>query len=99
MKTGSRPNLERENPVICEKSGGDAVKLKTFLITASLWMGLVGLTACGGADVRTYQDPETALLFDSLHIKKNRLQPGRHGALLPRRAVQGQSHPLLRRKF
>ena len=48
MKTGSRPNLERENPVICEKSGGDAVKLKTFLITASLWMGLVGLTACGG---------------------------------------------------
>ena len=68
MKTGSRPNLERENPVICEKSGGDAVKLKTFLITASLWMGLLGLTACGGADVRTYQYPETALLFDSLHI-------------------------------
>ena len=48
MKTGSRPNLERENPAICEKSGGDAVKLKTFLITASLWMGLLGLTACGG---------------------------------------------------
>ena len=93
MKTGSRPNLERENPVICEKSGGDAVKLKTFLITASLWMGLLGLTACGGADVRTYQYPETALLFDSLHIKKT------VGALLPRRAVQGQSHPLLRREF
>lgn len=46
------------------------MKLKTFLITASLWMGLLGLTACGGADVRTYQYPETALLFDSLHIKK-----------------------------
>ena len=76
MKTGSRPNLERENPVICEKSGGDAVKLKTFLITASLWMGLVGLTACGGADVRTYQYPETALLFDSLHIKKTVYSPG-----------------------
>ena len=44
------------------------MKLKTFLITASLWMGLLGLTACGGADVRTYQYPETALLFDSLHI-------------------------------
>lgn len=76
MKTGSRPNLERENPAICEKSGGDAVKLKTFLITASLWMGLLGLTACGGADVRTYQYPETALLFDSLHIKKTVYSPG-----------------------
>ena len=76
MKTVSRPNLERENPVICEKSGGDAVKLKTFLITASLWMGLLGLTACGGADVRTYQYPETALLFDSLHIKKTVYSPG-----------------------
>ncbi len=76
MKTVSRPNLERENPAICEKSGGDAVKLKTFLITASLWMGLLGLTACGGADVRTYQYPETALLFDSLHIKKTVYSPG-----------------------
>jgi hypothetical protein len=46
------------------------VKLKTFLITASLWMGLLGLTACGDADVRTYQYPETAVLFDDLHIKK-----------------------------
>ena len=52
------------------------MKLKTFLITASLWMGLVGLTACGGADVRTYQYPETALLFDSLHIKKTVYSPG-----------------------
>ena len=52
------------------------MKLKTFLITASLWMGLLGLTACGGADVRTYQYPETALLFDSLHIKKTVYSPG-----------------------
>ena len=58
------------------RNGGDAVKLKTFLITASLWMGLLGLTACGGADVRTYQYPETALLFDSLHIKKTVYSPG-----------------------
>ncbi len=49
------------------------MKLKTFLITASLWMGLLGLTACGDADVRTYQYPETAVLFDDLHIKKNHL--------------------------
>lgn len=41
------------------------MKLKTFLITASLWMGLLGLTACGDADVRTYQYPETAVLFDT----------------------------------
>ena len=47
------------------------MKLKTFLITASLWMGLLGLTACGDADMRTYQYPETAVLFDDLHIKKN----------------------------
>ncbi len=46
------------------------MKLKTFLITASLWMGLLGLTACGDADVRTYQYPETAVLLDDLHIKK-----------------------------
>lgn len=52
------------------------MKLKTFLITASLWMGLLGLTACGGADVRTYQYPETALLFDSLHIEKTVYSPG-----------------------
>lgn len=49
------------------------MKLKTFLITASLWMGLLGLTACGDADVRTYQCPETAVLFDDLHIKKKHL--------------------------
>lgn len=49
------------------------MKLKTFLITASLWMGLLGLTACGDAAVRTYQYPETAVLLDDLHIKKNHL--------------------------
>ena len=52
------------------------MKLKAFLIMAGLWMGLFGLTACGGADVRTYQYPETALLFDSLHIKKTVYSPG-----------------------
>ncbi|MFQ9826193.1 MAG: hypothetical protein ACLRXP_06140 [Oscillospiraceae bacterium] len=52
------------------------MKLKAFLIMAGLWMGLFGLTACGGADVRTYQYPETSVLFDDFHIKKNRLQPG-----------------------
>ena len=46
------------------------MKLKTFLIMAGLWMGLFGLTACSGADVRTYQYPETAVLLDDLHIKK-----------------------------
>ena len=49
------------------------MKLKAFLIMAGLWMGLFGLTACGGADVRTYQYPETAVLLDDLHIKKNHL--------------------------
>ena len=52
------------------------MKLKTFLIMAGLWMGLLGLTACGGADVRTYQYPETAVLFDDLHIKKTVYSPG-----------------------
>lgn len=33
-------------------------------------MGLLGLTAFGDADVRTYQYPETAVLLDDLHIKK-----------------------------
>ena len=46
------------------------MKLKTFLIMAGLWMGLFGLTACSGADVRTYQYPETAVLFNDFHIKK-----------------------------
>ena len=52
------------------------MKLKTFLIMAGLWMGLFGLTACSGADVRTYQYPETAVLFDDFHIKKTVYSPG-----------------------
>ena len=52
------------------------MKLKAFLIMAGLWMGLFGLTACGGADVRTYQYQETAVLFDDFHIKKTVYSPG-----------------------
>ena len=52
------------------------MKLKAFLIMAGLWMGLFGLTACGGADVRTYQYPETSVLFDDFHIKKTTYSPG-----------------------
>ena len=52
------------------------MKLKAFLIMAGLWIGLFGLTACGGADVRTYQYPETAVLFDDFHIKKTVYSPG-----------------------
>ena len=58
------------------------MKLKTFLITASLWMGLLGLTACGDADVRTYQYPETAVLFDDLHIKKTFTENSPHKPLV-----------------
>ena len=46
------------------------MKLKAFPIMAGLWMALLGLTACGGADRRTYQYPETAVLFDDFHIQK-----------------------------
>ena len=52
------------------------MKLKAFLIMVGLWMGLFGLTACGGADVRTYQYPETAVLFDDFRIKKSVFSPG-----------------------
>ena len=52
------------------------MKLKTFLILASLWIGLFGLAACSGADVRTYQYPETAVLFNDFHIKKTVYSPG-----------------------
>ena len=52
------------------------MKLKAFLIMAGLWMGLFGLTACSGADVRTYQYPETAVLFNDFHIKKTVYSPG-----------------------
>ena len=54
-KAGSRPNLEREQSAICEKNGGDAVKRKVFLIMAGLWMGLLGLTACGRVNGCTYR--------------------------------------------
>ena len=46
------------------------MKLKAFLIMAGLSMAMLGLTACGGADVRTYQYPETEVLFDDFHITK-----------------------------
>ena len=52
------------------------MKLKAFLIMAGLWMGLLCLTACGGTDVRTYQYPETAVLFDDFQIKKTVYSPG-----------------------
>ena len=51
-------------------------RFKAFLIMAGLWMGLFCLTACGGADVRTYQYPETSVLFDDFHIKKTVYSPG-----------------------
>ena len=43
---------------------------------AGLWMGLFGLVACSGADVRTYQYPETAVLFNDFQIKKTVYSPG-----------------------
>lgn len=39
-------------------------------------MGLFCLAACGGADRRTYQYPETAVLFDDFQIKKTVYSPG-----------------------
>ena len=50
------------------------MKRKAFSLMAGLWMGLLGLTACGGVD--TYQYPETAVLFDDFHIKKTVYSPG-----------------------
>ena len=52
------------------------MKLKAFLIMAGLSMALLGLTACGGVDRRTYQYPETAVLFDDFQIKKTVYSPG-----------------------
>ena len=47
------------------------MKLKSiFAILTAGVLACTGLTACGDADVRTYQYPETAVLFDDLHIKK-----------------------------
>ena len=52
------------------------MKRKALLIMAGLWMGLIGLTACGGVGERTYPYPETAVLFDDFHIKKAVYRPG-----------------------
>ena len=49
---------------------------RDFLKVTGVAAAAAALTACGGADVRTYQYPETALLFDSLHIKKTVYSPG-----------------------
>ena len=46
------------------------MKLKAFLIMAGLWMGLFGLTACGGA-VRQLKGPDNTLILS-----------GREGRLL-----------------
>ena len=40
MKTGSRPNLERENPAICGKSGGDVWKIRLW--KTRLYQGFPG---------------------------------------------------------
>ena len=39
-------------------------------------MSLLGLISCGQVDGCTYQYPETAVLFDDLHIKKTVYSPG-----------------------
>ena len=52
------------------------MKRKVFLIMAGLWMGLLGLTACGRVNGCTYRYPETTVLFDDFHIKKTVYRPG-----------------------
>ena len=52
------------------------MKRKVFLIMAGLWMGLLGLTACGRVTGCTYRYPETTVLFDDFHIKKTVYRPG-----------------------
>ncbi len=51
------------------------MKCKIFLAIASLWMGLLDLTACSRVNECTYQYPETAVLFDDFHIKKTVYRP------------------------
>ncbi len=68
------------------------MKLKAFLIMVGLWMGLFGLTACGGADVRTYQYPETAVLFDDFQITKTIYSQGT--MRLYYRGVQFKDNPI-----
>ena len=52
------------------------MRSKVIIIAAGLWMGLFCLAACGGADRRTYQYPETAVLFDDFQIKKTFIARG-----------------------
>ena len=52
------------------------MRSKILIIAAGLWMGLLGLAACGGVGERAYQYPETAVLFGDLHIKKTVYSPG-----------------------
>ena len=52
------------------------MKLKALLTTACLCMGLLCLTACGGVDERTYQYPETTVLFNDFHIIQTVYSPG-----------------------
>ena len=52
------------------------MKRKVFLIMAGLWIGLLGLTACGRVNGCTYRYPETTVLFDDFHIKKTVYRPG-----------------------
>ena len=52
------------------------MRSKVIIIAVGLWMGLFCLAACGGADRRTYQYPETAVLFDDFQIKKTFIARG-----------------------
>ena len=49
---------------------------RNFLKVSGVAAAAAALTACGGADVRTYQYPETAVLFDDFQIKKTVYSPG-----------------------
>ena len=84
--------MERENPVIREKTGGDAVKFKALLIAAGLGMSLLGLTSCGQVDGCTYQYPETSVLFDDFHITKTIYSQGT--MRLYYRGVQFKDNPI-----
>ena len=52
------------------------ISRRSFLKASAVLGSAAALTACGGADVRTYQYPETAVLFDDFHIKKTVYSPG-----------------------
>ena len=55
MKTGSRPIFGAGESGYLRKNGGDAVRSKVIIIAAGLWMGLLGLTACGRVNGCTYR--------------------------------------------